>query len=131
MKILTAAALNAVLLTAGLALAEDAATVDMAKLACKQFSAYDKENAGTIMMWLEGYYTGDDDDAVIDFGKMAGDIVKLLVYCEAHPDDDIITAADDVMDADSPPFWRLLTPLGIGGWRHDLRYGCNPAADLC
>jgi len=100
MKILTAAALSAVLLTAGSALAEDAATVDMTKLTCKQFSAYDKENAGTIMMWLEGYYTGDDDDAVIDFGKMASDMTKLLVYCEAHPDDDIITAADDVMDAD-------------------------------
>jgi hypothetical protein len=27
-------------------------------------------------------------------------MTKLLVYCEAHPDDDIITAADDVMDAD-------------------------------
>jgi acid stress chaperone HdeB len=101
MKILNAAALTAVLLTAGSALAaDDAATVDMTKLTCKQFSAYDKDNAGTIMMWLEGYYTGDDDDAVIDFGKMAGDMTKLLVYCEAHPDDDIITAADDVMDAD-------------------------------
>jgi len=35
MKILTAAALSAVLLTAGSALAEDAATVDMTKLTCK------------------------------------------------------------------------------------------------
>jgi HdeA/HdeB family protein len=98
MKILTAAALSAALLTAGSALAADDATVDMNKLTCKQFSAYDKDNAGTIMMWLEGYYTEDDDDAVIDFGKMAGDMTKLLIYCEAHPDTDIITAADDQME---------------------------------
>lgn len=97
MKILNSAALIAGLFTAGSALAADEATVDMTKLTCKQFSAYDKDNAGTIMMWLEGYYTGDDDDAVIDFGKMAGDMTKLLVYCEAHPDDDIISAADEVM----------------------------------
>ena len=24
------------------------------------------------MMWLEGYYTEDDEPAAIDFGKMAG-----------------------------------------------------------
>ena len=99
MKILTAAALSAVLFTAGSTLAAvNATTVDMTELTCKQFSAYDKDNAGTIMMWLEGYYTEEDDDAVIDFGKMASDMTKLLVYCEAHPDDDIITASDEVME---------------------------------
>ena len=46
--------------------------IEMSKLTCAQFAAYDKDNMGTIMMWLEGYYTEEDDDAVIDFGKMAG-----------------------------------------------------------
>ena len=36
--------------------------------------------------------------AVIDFGKMAGDTAHLLVYCGDHPDDDIITAAEEVLD---------------------------------
>ena len=48
-------------------------------------------------MWLEGYYTEEDDDAVIDFGKMAGDMTRLMIYCGDHPDTDIITAADEAM----------------------------------
>ena len=98
MKILTAAALSAVLLTAGSALAEDAATVDMTKLTCKQFSAYDKENAGTIMMWLEGYYTEEDEPATIDFGKMAGHLAQILIECEANPDKSVLEVSEDAMD---------------------------------
>jgi acid stress chaperone HdeB len=89
----------ALLLTASPLLAEDS-KIDMKKLSCKQFSGYDKDNMSIIMMWLEGYYTGDDEDPVIDFGKMAGDTAHLLVYCGDHPDDDIITAAEDVLGKD-------------------------------
>ena len=98
MKILTAAALSAVLFTAGSTLAAvDATTVDMTELTCKQFSAYDKDNAGTIMMWLEGYYTEEDDDAVIDFGKMASHLTKLLIACQADPSKKVLDLADDAM----------------------------------
>jgi hypothetical protein len=48
--------------------------------------------------WLEGYYTEEDDEAVIDFGKMAGDMARLLIYCGGHPETDIITASDEVMN---------------------------------
>jgi HdeA/HdeB family len=68
----------ALLLTASPLLAEDS-KIDMKKLSCKQFSGYDKDNMSIIMMWLEGYYTGDEEDPVIDFGKMAGDTAHLLV----------------------------------------------------
>jgi acid stress chaperone HdeB len=74
--------------------------IDMSELTCKQFAGYDKDNMSVIMMWLEGYYTDEKDDAVIDFGKMAGDTAHLLVYCGDHPDDDIITAADEVIEKD-------------------------------
>ena len=50
-----------------------------------------------IMMWLEGYCTDENEGAVIDFSKMAGDTAHLLVYCGDHPDDDIITAAEEVL----------------------------------
>ena len=38
------------------------------------------------MMWLEGYYTEEDEPATIDFGKMAGHLAKILIDCEANPD---------------------------------------------
>ena len=69
----------------------------MTKLSCKQFAGYDKDNMSVIMMRLEGYYTDENGEAVIGF-KMAGDTVHLLVYYGDHADDDIITAAEEVLD---------------------------------
>ncbi len=98
MKTFHAAIICAVLLpTIPAALADDS-KIDMSKLSCGQFAAYSKDNMSIIMMWLEGYYTEEDDDAVIDFGKMAGDMARLLIYCGEHPDTDIITASDEVMN---------------------------------
>ena len=98
MKTFHAAIMSAALLSSmTAALAEDS-KIEMSKLTCTQFAAYDKDNMGIIMMWLEGYYTEEGDDAVIDFGKMAGDMTRLLIYCGANPETDIITASDEVMD---------------------------------
>ena len=97
MKMFCAAIISAALLsTMTAALAEDS-KIEMSKLTCAQFAAYSKDNMSIIMMWLEGYYTEEDDDAVIDFGKMAGDMARLLIYCGANPGTDIITASDEVM----------------------------------
>jgi hypothetical protein len=49
------------------------------------------------MMWLEGYCTDENEGAVIYFSKMAGDTAHLLVYCGDHPDDDLITAVEEVL----------------------------------
>jgi hypothetical protein len=74
--------------------------VDMSKLSCKQFTAYNNDNRGLVMMWFEGYYTEDDDDPIVDFQKMAGDLAQLLIYCGDHPDTDMVTATDGIMGKD-------------------------------
>ena len=94
MKPFYATVLATLLLTVTPVLAEES-KIDMKKLSCKQFSGYDKDNMSIIM--IEGYYTKEDEDAVIDFGKMASDTAHLIVYCGDHPDDDIIKAADEVL----------------------------------
>jgi HdeA/HdeB family len=84
---------RALLLTVTPVLAEES-KIEMKKLSCKQFSGYDKD---IIMMWLEGYCTDENEGAVIYFSKMAGDTAHLLVYCGDHPDDDLITAVEEVL----------------------------------
>ena len=79
MKPFYATILAALFLTVTPVLAEES-KIDMKKLSCKQFSGYDKDNVSIIMMWLEGYCTDENEGAVIDFGKMAGDTAHLLVY---------------------------------------------------
>jgi acid stress chaperone HdeB len=99
MKIAYAMAAAALFMT-GAADAEVTASVDLSKLTCAQLTAYKDEDKATIMMWLEGYYTGDDDDPIVDFQKMAGDLAQLLIYCGNNPTTDIITASDGIMGAD-------------------------------
>jgi hypothetical protein len=36
-------------------------TIDVSKLSCKQFTDYNDDNKGLIMMWFEGYYTEEDE----------------------------------------------------------------------
>ena len=53
-----------------------AEAIDVSKLSCKQFTEYNNDNRGLIMMWFEGYYTEEDEPATIDFGKMAGHLAR-------------------------------------------------------
>jgi HdeA/HdeB family len=71
--------------------------LDVRELTCQQFSGYDDNNKGLVMMWFEGYYTEEDEDAVIDFGKMAGHLTKLLIACQANPSKEVLDLADDAM----------------------------------
>ena len=89
---------TAALLMASPVAAEDS-KVDLSKLTCKQFTAYNNDNRGLVMMWLQGYYT-EDDQATIDFQKMAGDLAQVLIYCGNNPDADIVIATDGIMGKD-------------------------------
>jgi acid stress chaperone HdeB len=48
-------------------------------------------------MWLAGYYSDEDAPPIVDFDKMKTDSEKLGEYCAKHPDDSIITAAEEVV----------------------------------
>jgi HdeA/HdeB family len=86
----------ALLLCAKPALAADS-SLDVSELTCAQFMKYDDNNKGLIMMWLEGYYTEEDEPATIDFGKMASHLAKLLIACQADPSKKVLDLTDDAM----------------------------------
>ena len=58
------------------------------------FIKYNKETVGNLIVWLSGYYTGDDDEAVIDFDKIAADGQKLSAYCAQNSSVSLLTAAE-------------------------------------
>jgi hypothetical protein len=86
----------ALLVWAKPALAADTA-LDVSELTCDQFMTYDDDNKGLIMMWLEGYYTEEDEAPTIDFGKMASHLAKLLIACQADPGKKVLDLTDDAM----------------------------------
>lgn len=96
MKALCATALAVFFLSASPVLAAE--TIDMSELTCEQFVKYNDDNRGIIMMWLEGYYTEENDPAVIDFAAMASHLTKLLIKCQANPDKTVLDFTDEVME---------------------------------
>jgi acid stress chaperone HdeB len=50
------------------------------------------------MMWLDGYFTGEDDPAVVDFDQMKQKSEKLGEYCAKNPTHGLLTAAEEVME---------------------------------
>ena len=96
MHSLKASIVAALLLVAGPAQALD--SIDMNELTCATFTGYDDKNKATIMMWLEGYYTEEDEPAVIDFNEMAGHMAKLLLYCQENPNTSVLDGSEAAMD---------------------------------
>lgn len=70
--------------------------LDLSTITCKKFLEYDKENIGLLLTWLEGYYSADDDDPVIDFQKMAENGKALGAECAKEPSIGLITAAEKI-----------------------------------
>lgn len=71
--------------------------LDVSTVKCKEFLAGTTENIAFIMMWLQGYYSAEDASPIIDFDKMKADGIKIAEYCAKHPDDSLITAADETI----------------------------------
>jgi acid stress chaperone HdeB len=93
MLVATAALLSATL-------SAQAQRLDVSTIKCKDFVSSSTDDIALIMMWLQGYYSAEDSSPVIDFGKMKKDAGKLGEYCGKHPDDSLITAADETLEDD-------------------------------
>jgi acid stress chaperone HdeB len=91
---LAVAAVTAMTLIAGPASAQ---VVDLSTIKCKEFLDSGKETIGYIMMWLDGYFTSEDDPAVVDFDRMKREGEKLGEYCVKNPTHGLLTAAEEVM----------------------------------
>jgi acid stress chaperone HdeB len=75
-----------------------AQVVDLSTIKCKEFLDSSKETIAYILMWLDGYFTGEDDPAVVNFDQMKQKGEKLGAYCAKNPTHGLLTAAEEVME---------------------------------
>ncbi len=94
MTILVSVLAMVLALAAGPARAE---AVDLAAIKCKEFLDLKQERAGFILMWLDGYFTADEDPVVVDFDTAKTKAQRLNAYCAQHPTLNVITAAESVL----------------------------------
>ena len=93
-------AANAVLIVAALVTAVGPAngqTIDLATLKCKDFIELSKETITTLTVWLDGYYTDEEDAAVFEPDKLKTKAEKLTAFCAQNPKMGLMTAAESVM----------------------------------
>jgi hypothetical protein len=50
------------------------------------------------MAWLQGYYLPEHEPAAIDVEKLLSARAKLTEHCINEPEDDLMTAAEAVME---------------------------------
>ena len=74
-----------------------AQAVDLAATKCKEFLQLKQDRIVFILMWLDGYYKGDEDPVVVDFDTAKTKAEKLGAYCAQHPTLNVITAAESVL----------------------------------
>jgi acid stress chaperone HdeB len=99
MKIATGARIAAIL--SGVLFCSAAATaneIDLSAWTCKQFQSATEQEIALILVWLDGYYQGDEDSPVIDTAQLGENRAKLEAYCKSHPDTALITAADALFE---------------------------------
>jgi hypothetical protein len=89
-----AALVVVVLFAAGPAAAQQ---VQLSKLRCRDFIELPKETVAQVTLWLDGYYTDEEDPAVVDLDKMKGKAEKLVSFCAQNPRLRLMTAAEDVL----------------------------------
>jgi acid stress chaperone HdeB len=70
---------------------------DLAAVKCKEFLELQQDRRGPIVMWLDGYFTADEDPVVVDFDIAKVKAEKLNAYCAKHPTLNLITAAETVL----------------------------------
>jgi acid stress chaperone HdeB len=75
-----------------------AEVLDLNTVKCKAFLESSKEDIAYTLAWLDGYYKGEDDPAIIDFEKLKENATTLGAYCAKHPDVGVGTAAEELFD---------------------------------
>lgn len=92
-------AASLVLILASLLLAGPAGgqSINLATIKCRAFIELSKDTIATLTVWLDGYYTDEEDAAVFEPDKLKTKAEKLAAFCAQNPKMSVMTAAESVM----------------------------------
>ena len=77
---------------------QDRRVIHLAEVTCRTFTELTQQEQNIITAWLQGYHLPEQEPAVIDVGKLLLDRAKLTEHCINKPEDDVMTAAEAVME---------------------------------
>lgn len=75
----------------------DATKLDLSTMSCKQFIDSGDDTIKLVLTWLDGWYKGDEDNAIIDTDVFVDNAKQIGTYCGKNPTVSVVTAADEVL----------------------------------
>src|SRR5688500_18014082 len=89
----------ALLVAAGLVVSSapsHAVVLDLATISCKQFLEGGDDTIKMVLTWMDGWYKGDSDEAIIDTDVFVENAKKFGSFCGKNPSISIVNAAEKV-----------------------------------
>ena len=74
-----------------------AAVIDLSTMSCKQFLESGDDTIKMVLTWMDGWYKGDEENAIIDTDVFVENAKQFGSYCGKNPNVSIVTAADEVL----------------------------------
>src|SRR5450432_4218747 len=74
-----------------------AVVLDLSTLTCKQFIEGGDDEIKMVLTWMDGWYKGDEDEAIIDTEVFVANAKKFGAFCAANPTISIVNAAEKIL----------------------------------
>jgi acid stress chaperone HdeB len=74
-----------------------AVVLDLSTLSCKQFIEGGEDEIKMVLTWMDGWYKGDEDEAIIDTEVFVANAKKFGTFCAANPSISIVNAAEKIL----------------------------------
>ena len=74
-----------------------AVVLDLSTMSCKQFVEGGSDEIKMVLTWLDGWYKGDQDEAIIDTDVFVANAKKFGTFCAANPSISIVNAAEKIL----------------------------------
>lgn len=74
-----------------------AVVLDLSVMSCKQFIDSKPDDIAMVLTWIDGWYKGDSDEALIDTEVFTENAKKFGAYCATNPGVSIVTAAERIL----------------------------------
>ncbi|MGN1288596.1 MAG: HdeA/HdeB family chaperone [Bradyrhizobium sp.] len=75
----------------------NATVLDLSTMTCKQFVEGGDDTIKMVLVWMDGWYKGDSDEAIIDTDVFTENAKKFGTYCGKNPTISIVNAAEAVL----------------------------------
>jgi len=74
-----------------------AVVLDLSTMSCKQFVEGSPDEIKMVLTWMDGWYKGDSDEAIIDTDVFVENAKKFGTYCGKNPTMSIVNAAEEIL----------------------------------